>query len=119
STSTQLRSHGARGAQPACGAGGVLIAAVAVRIRKAMRKIDIFNHIHPAAFRKKLMQVAPDTKDMGKRVRGIPMLADLDVRFRVMDAFDEYQQVLSLPTPPIEVSARAAVAIDLARAAND
>ena len=84
-----------------------------------MRKIDIFNHVHPAAFRKKLMQVAPDTKDMGKRVRGIPMLADLDVRFRVMDAFDEYQQVLSLPTPPIEVSARAAVAIDLARAAND
>ena len=65
-----------------------------------MRKIDIFNHIYPAAYYERLMQVAPDYKDIGKRMRGIPMLADLDVRFRVMDTFDEYQQVLSLPTPP-------------------
>ena len=36
-------------------------------------------------------------------MRGVPMLVDLDLRFRVMDAFDGYQQVLSLPTPPIEV----------------
>ena len=65
------------------------------------------------------MTVAPDYKDIGKRMRNIPMLADLDVRFRVMDTFDDYHQVLSLPTPPIEVFARAADAIDLAQAAND
>jgi predicted TIM-barrel fold metal-dependent hydrolase len=52
-------------------------------------------------------------------MRGIPMLVDLDVRFRVMDAFEGYQQVLSLPTPPIEVFAGPADAVDLARAAND
>jgi uncharacterized protein len=52
-------------------------------------------------------------------MRNIPMLTDLDVRFRVMDAFDEYQQILSLPTPPIEAFAGPTDAIDLARAAND
>ena len=45
-------------------------------------------------------------KDIGKRSRGVPMLHDLDIRFRVMDMFPEYQQVLSLPTPPIELFAQ-------------
>ncbi len=84
-----------------------------------MRKIDTFNHIYPADYFAKFMQVAPAYKDIGKRMRNIPMLIDLDVRFRVMDAFDDYQQVLSLPTPPIEAFASFADAIDLARAAND
>ncbi len=84
-----------------------------------MRKIDVFNHIYPPAYHSRLMRVAPDYKDIGKRMRNIPMLADLDVRFRVMDRFDDYHQVLSLPTPPIEVFASAADAIDLAQAAND
>ena len=44
--------------------------------------------------------MAPEYKDIGKRMRGIPMLVDLDVRFRVMDGFDGYEQILSLPTPP-------------------
>jgi uncharacterized protein len=83
-----------------------------------MRKIDVFNHIYPPRYYTRLMEVAPDYKDIGKRMRGIPMLADLDERFRVMDAFDEYQQVLSLPTPPIEVFAPTQAA-DLARTAND
>ena len=84
-----------------------------------MRKIDIFNHIYPAGYHARLMQVAPSDKDIGKRMRNVPMLFDLDVRFRVMDAFDGYQQVLSLPTPPIENFADGAIASDLARAAND
>ena len=84
-----------------------------------MRKIDIFNHIYPTAYYARLMQVAPNYKDIGKRMRNIPMLADLDERFRVMDTFAEYQQVLSLPTPPIENVAAGAVAQDLSRAAND
>src|SRR5437867_3197787 len=84
-----------------------------------MRKIDIFNHIYPPAYYTQLMRIAPDYKDIGKRMRGIPMLADLDVRFRVMDAFEEYEQVLSLPTPPIENLVSGADAVALARAAND
>jgi predicted TIM-barrel fold metal-dependent hydrolase len=84
-----------------------------------MRKIDVFNHIYPKAYYEQLMKVAPNFKDIGKRMRNIPMLADLDVRFRVMDQFDDYEQVLSLPTPPIEVFAGPFNAGDLACAAND
>jgi len=47
------------------------------------------------------------------------MLVDLDVRFRVMDSFEGYQQILSIATPPIETYAAPADAIDLARRAND
>ena len=84
-----------------------------------MRKIDIFTHITPAPYNDGVMKVAPTYKDIGKRMRGVPMLTDLDVRFRVMDRFDDYVQVLSLPTPPIEVFAKRSDAVDLARAAND
>lgn len=84
-----------------------------------MRKLDIFNHILPSQYFARMMAVAPTYKDIGKRMRNVPMLVDLDVRFRVMDLFDDYQQILSLPTPPIEAFAAPADAIDLARRAND
>ncbi|MGH6785090.1 MAG: amidohydrolase family protein, partial [Sphingomicrobium sp.] len=66
-----------------------------------------------------MMEVAPDYKDIGKRMRNIPMLIDLDERFRVMDRFDDYQQILSIATPPIERFADRTAAIELARIAND
>jgi len=84
-----------------------------------MRKIDVFTHIYPQAFYDTLLRVAGDFKDVGKRSRGVPMLYDLDERFRVMDRFDGYEQVLSLPTPPLEVMGSVAQATDLARLAND
>jgi uncharacterized protein len=84
-----------------------------------MRKIDIFNHILPERYVARMNEVAPGFKDTGKRMRGVPMLVDLDVRFRVMDAFEDYQQILSLPTPPIEYFANPAQAVDLAKLAND
>jgi len=85
-----------------------------------LRKIDIFNHIFPERYVAGMRQVAPDYKDAGKRVRGVPMLIDLDVRFRVMDAFEDYQQILSIATPPIEVYAPGPPeAVELARRAND
>jgi aminocarboxymuconate-semialdehyde decarboxylase len=84
-----------------------------------MRKIDVFNHIFPAQYVKRMSEIAPGLKDAGKRVRGVPMLVDLDVRFRVMDAFDGYQQILSIATPPIEAFANPIDAVDLAVRAND
>jgi predicted TIM-barrel fold metal-dependent hydrolase len=47
------------------------------------------------------------------------MLADLDVRFRVMDSFEDYEQILSIATPPVEAYANPVDALDLARRAND
>lgn len=82
-------------------------------------KVDIFNHIFPAGFYESMMRVAPDHPDIGKRVRNVPMLMDLDVRFQVMDRFDDYRQILSLASPPLEVLAGPEVTPDLARAAND
>ena len=84
-----------------------------------MRKIDIFTHISPPGFSEGVERIAGGLKDIGKRSRGVPMLHDLAVRFRVMDMFPEYQQILSVPTPPIELFATPAEAVDLARMAND
>ncbi len=66
-----------------------------------------------------MQAVAPGFKDIGKRMRNVPMLVDLDERFRVMDGFDGYEQVLSISTPPIEAYAAPADAVDLARLVND
>ena len=82
-------------------------------------KIDIFNHIFPKIFYNKMMEIAPDIADLGKRVRGVPVLFDLDARFQTMDQFDEYVQVICMPGPPLEVIAGPDVTPELARAAND
>lgn len=84
-----------------------------------MKKLDIFNHIFPKPYYELMMEVAPDYHDMGKRVRGVPVLYDLDERFRIMDRFDDYQQVISLASPPVEVFGEPDVVVRLARAAND
>jgi aminocarboxymuconate-semialdehyde decarboxylase len=51
-------------------------------------KLDIFNHIFPKGFYDKMLAVAPNQKDMGKRVRNVPVIVDLDLRFKVMDISD-------------------------------
>ncbi len=82
-------------------------------------KIDVFNHILPPRFFAKFEEVAPGLKDMGKRSRSIPVAFDLDTRFKMMDRFGEYCQVLSIVSPPIESFADAATTPVLARIAND
>jgi hypothetical protein len=84
-----------------------------------MRKLDVFNHFFPERYFEKMIDVAPTHKDMGKRIRNIAELHDLDARFRVMDRFDDYQQILSMPSPPIEVFAGPREATDLTRIGND
>ncbi len=37
-------------------------------------KIDVFNHILPPRFFAKVLEVAPEHADMGKRVRNVPLL---------------------------------------------
>ena len=41
--------------------------------------------------------------DIGKRVREIPCIHDLDVRRKIVDSFPDYAQILSYPMPPLEV----------------
>jgi aminocarboxymuconate-semialdehyde decarboxylase len=82
-------------------------------------KLDIFNHIFPRRFFDRMVEVAPKAADMHQRVRAIPSIVDLDERFRIMDKFGDYQQVISLPSPPIEAFGPPPLSTELARLAND
>ena len=84
-----------------------------------MTKIDIFNHLFPKSFFDKMIEVAPNQKDIGKRVRSVPVIVDLEKRFRVMDQFEGYVQVICLPNPPLEVLGSPDVTSKLAQIAND
>jgi len=55
-----------------------------------------------------------------RSIRGVKKLFDLDERFREMDQFGDYRQIISLPNPPIEDFAPGAVGLfELARIGND
>ena len=82
-------------------------------------KVDIYNHFMPKVYLDKMMELNPNYEDLGKRVRNIPMLADLDARFKAMDEFGDYCQVISVPAPPPEVLAGPDRSPELAQAAND
>ena len=82
-------------------------------------KLDVFNHIFPKRFYDRMLKVAPDGKDLHKRVRAIPSIVDLAERFRIMDMFGDYAQVISLGSPPIEVFGPPRLSTELARLAND
>jgi hypothetical protein len=53
-----------------------------------MRKIDIYNHIWPQSFYKRVAEVSSNFEGMNRRVKAIPMITDLNIRFKVMDKFD-------------------------------
>ncbi len=84
-------------------------------------RIDAFNHFFPRPFFDKMLEVAGDLSDIGKRVRAVPALHDLEVRLRIIDGFPDYAQILSLPMPPLEVLSKRNVALELelATIAND
>jgi predicted TIM-barrel fold metal-dependent hydrolase len=82
-------------------------------------KIDVFNHIMPRRFFEKFQEIAARHGDMVQRSYRIPLMADLDARFRVMDEYGEYCQIISMPSPPIEAYADPQSSPLLARIAND
>lgn len=82
-------------------------------------KIDVFNHIFPKTYHDLMLKEAPKFKDMGKRVRAIPVLFDLEERFRSMDQFDDYTQIICLASPPVEVLVGPEISPQLARVGNE
>src|ERR1700720_964671 len=82
-------------------------------------KIDLFNHFFPKRFTEQYVKTGFVGQDIGKRVSNIATLTDLDARFRVMDEFGDYRQVLSMPAPPLEIIASADQSPQLAQVAND
>jgi aminocarboxymuconate-semialdehyde decarboxylase len=79
----------------------------------------MFNHIWPKAFYLRFKEVMPKMMDITRRSEMVPMMVDLDERFRVMDQFEGYCQILSLASPPLELAGSPAISTELARLGND
>jgi len=75
-------------------------------------RVDAYTHFFPKKFFDRFMEVAADYKDMGKRVRAIRALHDLDHRKKIVDRYKDYAQILSYPQPPIESFAKSPAQID-------
>jgi predicted TIM-barrel fold metal-dependent hydrolase len=86
-----------------------------------MRYIDAFNHFFPQRLWDRMLAAEGAARDIGKRMRGVPAIYDLDERFRVMDQFKDknYSQVLSLGMPPLDAMGPPALAAEFARLGND
>lgn len=86
-----------------------------------MRYIDAFNHFFPKPLWDRLAELPGAAQNIGKRMRGIPAIYDLDARFRVMDQFGahDYSQIISLGMPPLEALGAPDLVAELARIAND
>jgi predicted TIM-barrel fold metal-dependent hydrolase len=80
-------------------------------------KIDIFTHIMPQSYCDKMVALEPKGKDMNSMIRTVSGLVNLDERFRAMDQFGDYTQIISLVAPPIE--SYGPHANNMARLAND
>src|SRR5215471_12560658 len=92
----------------------------------AMRKIDAFAHILPRAYLSRLERqlentMAPSRLDYYRE--GVftfdPVLTDLDARWRKIEPYGHYAQVLVLAVPPLEEVGPPEVSAELARLAND
>lgn len=84
-----------------------------------MKKIDIFNHIWPTRFYEKLREVTGKMTDITRRSEAVPMMTNLDDRFRIMDMFDDYSQILSLASPPLEIVANPQQQVMLSRIGSE
>ena len=84
-----------------------------------MRYIDAFCHFSPKRYFDALIESPAGQKDIGKRVRGIPALYDLDLRLKVVDQFADYTQVLSLGLPMVDRLWGPDKTPEMAKLAND
>lgn len=91
-----------------------------------MRKIDAFAHILPARYLARLekhLESSMDPRRLRYYREGVfrydPALTDLDARWRAIERFGDYAQVLVLAVPPLEEVGPPAVAAEFARLAND
>ena len=84
--------------------------------------VDAYTHILPKKYQTGLEEKVTGrdrSLNTARYAESVPTLLDLDARFRVMDAFDDYIQVISVASPPIYAIAPANVTNELCRIAND
>jgi predicted TIM-barrel fold metal-dependent hydrolase len=84
-------------------------------------KIDAFCHIMPRPYFDRFFELdAPgDVLNLRKRVSNIPALVDMDVRFRQMDEFGDYRQIINVAAPPVEFFGSPQISKELSRIGNE
>ncbi len=84
-------------------------------------KIDSFCHLLPPRYAERFFAIddSPALKNLQGRTRNIPALFDMDVRFRQMDEFGDYKQIINVAAPPLEDMGGAAFNQEMSRLAND
>jgi uncharacterized protein len=91
-----------------------------------MRRVDAFAHILPARYAERLekhLEKAISAEQLRYYREGVfrfdPSISDLDTRWRAMDRFGDYRQILVLAVPPLEEVGPPEIAADFARMANE
>ena len=84
-------------------------------------KIDAFSHIMPRAYYDRFFELDlnEQTEDLRARVSTLRTLIDLDERFRQMDEFGEYKQLIAMAAPPVWDLGSPEVSREMARIANE
>jgi uncharacterized protein len=84
-------------------------------------KIDAFCHVIPLDYAKRFFAIddSPALRNLQERTRNIPALTDMDVRFRQMDEFGDYRQIINLTVPAVEDLGDATRNATMARIANE
>ena len=80
-------------------------------------RIDAYTHFIPEKFFAKVVE--SNHPGIGKRMRELPAIHDLDVRKKVVDTFKDYAQMLSHGMPPLEVLAKGQQVEEYAKLLND
>ncbi|MGH3344728.1 MAG: amidohydrolase family protein [Carbonactinosporaceae bacterium] len=84
-------------------------------------KIDAFCHVMPRAYYDRFFEldVSLHAANLRKRVSNIPALVDMDVRFRQMDEFGDYRQIINIAAPPVEDLGSRQVSREMSRIGNE
>jgi hypothetical protein len=61
--------------------------------------VDIYCHIMPEKFSEQMSRIAPRLGNIAARLRGVKTLFDLDERFREMDQFGDYREIILAAEP--------------------
>lgn len=81
-------------------------------------RVDAYTHFVPPAFFKKL--VDSGYPDIGKRMRELPAIHDLDHRRKIVDQFENYGQIISYSMPPLELFTKSSAEMEeFAKLIND
>jgi uncharacterized protein len=83
-------------------------------------KIDLFCHIIPPKFKEVLFNKSDQVSSyLLGNTKALPMMFDLELRFRMMDKYEGLRHVLDLSAPVLETVLGGRDAPELARMAND